>query len=54
MVVGGNAVYVDAHQRGVVAYSVKPVYEVFCEKVRGEAVAATVEYTPLGVIIFFQ
>jgi hypothetical protein len=32
-------------------YSVKPVYTVFNEKVLGEAVTATVEYTPLGLII---
>ena len=32
-------------------YSVKPVYTVFNEKVVGEAVAARVEYTPLGTII---
>ena len=32
-------------------YSVKPVYTVFNEKVTGEAVTATVEYTPLGTRI---
>ena len=35
-------------------YSVKPVYTVFNEKVLGEAVTATVEYTPLGTIIRIQ
>ena len=35
-------------------YSVKPVYIVFNEKVLGEAVTATVEYTPLGTIIRIQ
>lgn len=35
-------------------YSVKPVYTVFNEKVLGEAVAATVEYTPLGLAISIQ
>jgi len=32
-------------------YSVKPVYSVFNERVVGEAVSATVEYTPLGMVI---
>ena len=32
-------------------YSVKPVYTVFNEKVLGEAAEATVEYTPLGIVI---
>ena len=32
-------------------YSVKPVYTVFNEKVVGEPVSATVEYTPLGSVI---
>jgi hypothetical protein len=32
-------------------YSVKPVYTVFNEKVRGEAVSATVDYMPLGTMI---
>ena len=32
-------------------YSVKPVYTVFNEKVKGHPVTATVEYTPLGTII---
>ena len=32
-------------------YSVKPVYEVFNETVRGEAVSAAVEYKPLGTTI---
>lgn len=35
-------------------YSVKPVYTVFNEKVLGEAVSATVEYTALGTIIRIQ
>ena len=35
-------------------YSVKPVYTVFNEKVLGEAVAATVEYTSLGTIIHIE
>ena len=32
-------------------YSVKPVYTVFNEKVVGDPVSATVEYTPLGMVI---
>ena len=32
-------------------YSVKPVYSVFNERVVGEAVSATVEYSPLGMVI---
>ena len=32
-------------------YSVKPVYSVFNEKVVGDPVSATVEYTPLGMVI---
>ena len=32
-------------------YSVKPVYTVFNERVVGAAVSATVEYTPLGMVI---
>jgi len=35
-------------------YSVKPVYTVFNEKVLGEAATATVEYTPLGLVISIQ
>ena len=35
-------------------YSVKPVYTVFNETVKGEPVSATVEYTPLGTIICVQ
>ena len=35
-------------------YSVKPVYTVFNEKVLGEAAEATVEYTPLGTLIFIK
>ena len=35
-------------------YSVKPVYIVFNEKVLGEAVTATVEYTPLGTMLCIQ
>ncbi|MBR3221630.1 MAG: hypothetical protein IKF72_05290 [Kiritimatiellae bacterium] len=32
-------------------YSVKPVYTVFNEKVKGDPVAATVEYTPFGMAV---
>ena len=32
-------------------YSVKPVYTVFNERVVGDAVSATVEYTPLGMVV---
>ena len=32
-------------------YSVKPVYSVFNERVVGEAVSVTVEYSPLGMVI---
>ena len=32
-------------------YSVKPVYTVFNERVVGDAVSATVEYSPLGMVI---
>lgn len=35
-------------------YSVKPVYTVFNEKVVGNAVTATVEYTPQGMVISIQ
>ena len=35
-------------------YSVKPVYTVFNERVVGEAVSATVEYTPLGMLIIIK
>ena len=35
-------------------YSVKPVYTVFNERVVGEAVSATVEYTPLGMVIIIK
>ncbi|MBQ8124425.1 MAG: hypothetical protein IJ173_00930 [Kiritimatiellae bacterium] len=35
-------------------YSVKPVYTVFNERVAGEAVSATVEYTPLGMVIIIK
>ena len=35
-------------------YSVKPVYSVFNEKIVGDAVSATVEYTPLGFIVIFK
>ena len=35
-------------------YSVKPVYKVFNEKVVGEPVTATVEYTPLGMVIHIR
>ena len=35
-------------------YSVKPVYTVFNETVKGEAVTATVEYTPQGTMICIQ
>ena len=35
-------------------YSVKPVYEVFNETVRGKAVSAAVEYKPLGTTIIIR
>ena len=35
-------------------YSVKPVYTVFNETVKGEPATATVEYTPLGMILVIQ
>ena len=35
-------------------YSVKPVYTVFNEKVVGEPVTATVEFTPIGTVICVQ
>ena len=35
-------------------YSVKPVYEVFNETVRGKAVSAAVEYKPLGTTILIR
>ena len=35
-------------------YSVKPVYTVFNERVVGEAVSATVEYSPLGMLIIIK
>jgi hypothetical protein len=41
----------DSHTH---TYSVKPVYTVFNEKVLGDPVTTTVEYTPLGTIICIQ
>jgi hypothetical protein len=35
-------------------YSVKPVYTVFNEKVLGDPVTTTVEYTPQGMVINIQ
>ena len=35
-------------------YSVVPVYTVFNEKVRGEAAAADVEFSPLGMVLFLK
>ena len=43
-----------AKSPAVHTYSVKPVYTVFNERVVGEAVSATVEYTPLGMVIIIK
>ena len=40
-----------SHNPHVRTYSVVPVYTVFNETVKGDAVSATVEYTPIGVIV---
>ena len=43
-----------AKSPAVHTYSVKPVYTVFNEKIIGDPVSATVEYTPLGTVIIIK
>ena len=43
-----------AKSPSVHTYSVKPVYTVFNERIVGEPISATVEYTPLGTILIIQ
>ena len=43
-----------AKSPAVHTYSVKPVYTVFNEKIIGDPVSATVEYTPLGTVLIIK